>query len=278
MKAGDLIKQLAVKTGTDLTSIEEVITQLGAIDIEDAIAEKMTSNLITSTEAKNNPDIKGHFYSQFADGFDKQLDDNFKKLGLTDEVIAELKAAEPKSSKRTSLYADKVAEIQKDLVKANGKGNDEKAKQLEGELKDAKEALRLSIEQSTSLVNKHYEKEIDWNIGSKLSGHKLKEAIPAEFRTSIALETFKEYLKAKDAKVVLENGKMKLKRASDPTLDVTDFDFDTALSKSLADKNLLDTAVPPPNPKTVEVVAGRKVNNVALDNITKAREMMQEQL
>lgn len=277
MKAGDLIKILAGKTGTEIP--EEVLTQLGAIDIDDTIAENLQTNLITSKEARNNPEIKGHYYAQLADGFDKQQEEVFKKLGLTDEILSELKAAEPKSGKRALLYADKIVELQKDLVKANGKGNDEKAKQLEIDLKEAKESLRLSIEQSTNLVSQHYDKEIDWRLGSELSALELKKAIPAEYRNGLALNAVKEYLKGKDAKIVLENGVTKLKRASDPSLDVTDFDLKTAINKSLAEKELLETAIPAPKKETI-VIPGqtKKVNTVALDNINKAREMMQEEI
>lgn len=277
MKAGDLIKTLAGKTGTEIP--EEVLTQLSAIDIDDTLAENLSSNLITSTEAKNNPQIKGHYYAQLMDGFDKQQEDVFKKLGLTDEQIVELKTAEPKSGKRALLYADKIIELQKDIVKNSGKGNDEKAKQLEVELKEAKQALQASIDQSTNLVAQHYDKEIDWKLGSELSSLKLKEAIPAEYRGSLALSAIKDYLKTNDAKIVLENGVPKLKRASDPSLDVTDFDLKTAINKSLAEKQLLETAVVVDKKDPIIIHSQqKKVNTVALDNINKAREMMQEKI
>ena len=275
MKAGDLIKKLADKTGADLTALEAEITQqLSAIDIDDALAEKISNSLLTANEAKNSPDIKSHFYANFADGFDRQLDDSFKSLGLTDEVIAELKASEPKTSKRTSLYAAKVSELQKELAKSQGKGNDEKALKLAEDLKDAQSQLRASIDTNTKLVTDHLDKEIDWRLGSELSNYELKKSIPSEYKSEIASRAVKDFLKTNDAKMVLENGVLKLKRASDSSLEVTDFDLKTALNKSLSEKDLIETAIAASPSQPVIVEAGNKGSNYQSENFRKAAEMM----
>lgn len=234
MQLEDLIKKLAEKSGISLNEI------IGA-EIEEEIATKMLTNLFSINEAKNDKSVKGHFFAQFSDGLDSQLN-SFKEFGISEEKLSELKATEPSTFKRLNILVNEAKKLSENFANADGS----KAKKIQEEYESKLNQI-LSEKESLSktnldLLNQFNNERTDWILEQKLSNHKISNAIPLEYRNEIAKKTINDYLINKDAKVVLENKQLRLKRISDETLDVLDFDLETAISKSLAEKNLLEVA------------------------------------
>lgn len=202
----------------------------------------MSGGLFTEKEAKNNPEIKAKFFSEFADATDKELNQAFKGLGFSDEQLEQLKATEPKTFKRISKLSEEAKRLIEDAKKSTG--NDSKLKDIESQYSLKINELNSQVEafknENVNLVNKSIERELDWNFDNLISKHNISKAIPDEYRSTLAKQAVKDYLKSKDAKPVLVDGKVVLKRLSDESLDVTDLDFNTSVSKALAEKQLLE--------------------------------------
>lgn len=279
MLLGELITTLATKVGTDSAneSLKQLISLTATIEIDEELARTFESSLLTVNEAKNNPDIKSKFFSEFADATDKELTLAFKGLGLSDEAINELKASEPKTFKRISKLTDEANKLIEAKTKASG--NDDKLKALDEQYKSKISELSNQVESfktaNIDLVNQSVNKEIDWNMSSFISQHKITESIPSEYRGTLAKQAVSDFFKSKDAKVVLQNGELKLKRLSDESLDVTDLDVKTGIQKALAEKNLLQvaTVVQPTVVQTATAQPTQKINNAFAQNMAKAKQL-----
>ena len=278
MLLGEMITNLATKVGTDSAneSLKQLISLTATIEIDEDLARTFESSLLTVNEAKNNPDIKSKFFSEFADATDKELTLAFKGLGLSDEQINELKASEPKTFKRISKLTDEANKLIEAKTKASG--NDDKLKALDEQYKSKISELSNQVESfktaNIDLVNQSVNKEIGWNMSSFINQHKITESIPSEYRGTLAKQAVSDFFKSKDAKVVLQNGELKLKRLSDESLDVTDLDIKTGIQKALAEKNLLHvaTVVTPTVTQQVTAPPTQKVNNTFAQNMAKAKQ------
>ena len=275
MLLGELITTLATKVGieSDNESLKKAITSIATIEIDEETANKLSSGLLTEKEAKNNPEIKAKFFSEFADATDKELNQAFKGLGFSDEQLEQLKATEPKTFKRISKLSEEAKRLIDDAKKSTG--NDSKLKDIESQYSLKINELNSQVEafknENVNLVNKSIERELDWNFDNLISQHKISQAIPSEYRSQLAKKAVKDYLKSKDAKTVLVDGKVVLKRLSDESLDVTDLDFNTSISKALAEKNLIEvTQSITTNPKQV-IAEPSKQKSVFQQNLDRAK-------
>jgi hypothetical protein len=275
MLLGELITNLATKVGieSDNESLKKAITSIATIEIDEEVANKLSSSLLTEKEAKNNPEIKAKFFSEFADATDKELNQAFKGLGFSDEQLEQIKATEPKTFKRISKLSEEASKLIESAKKSTG--NDSKLKEIENQYSQKIAELNSQVEafknENVNLVNKSIERELDWNFDNLISKHNISKAIPDEYRSTLAKQAVKDYLKSKDAKPVLVDGKVVLKRLSDESLDVTDLDFNTSVSKALAEKQLIEVAPNvTTNQKTV-TVEPLKQKTVFQQNLERAK-------
>jgi hypothetical protein len=275
MLLGELITTLATKVGieSDNESLKKAITSISSIEIDDETANKLSSNLFTEKEAKNNPEIKAKFFSEFADATDKELNLAFKGLGFSDEQLEQLKATEPKTFKRISKLSEEAKRLIEDAKKSTG--NDSKLKDIESQYSLKINELNSQVEafknENVNLVNKSIERELDWNFDNLISKHNISKAIPDEYRSNLAKQAVKDYLKSKDAKPVLVDGKVVLKRLSDESLDVTDLDFNTSVSKALAEKQLLEVTQPITQTQKQVIADTTKKPSVFQQNLERAK-------
>lgn len=279
MLLGELITNLATKVGieSDNESLKKAITSIATIEIDEEVANKLSSSLLTEKEAKNNPEIKAKFFSEFADATDKELNQAFKGLGFSDEQLEQIKATEPKTFKRISKLSEEASKLIESAKKSTG--NDSKLKEIENQYSQKIAELNSQVEayknENLNLVNKTIEKELDWNFDNLISKHNISKAIPDEYKSILAKQAVKDYLKSKDAKPVLVDGKVVLKRLSDESLDVTDLDFSTSVSKALAEKQLIEVAPNvTTNQKTVTVEPSKQ-KTVFQQNLERAKAQIQ---
>ncbi len=246
MKISETLKKLAEKSGQTIDN--EILSKLDLVEIDDAIAESMFTKLLSENEAKNNKSVKGHYFSQFADALDEQVIPQFKAFGITDERFAELKATEPSTHKRLNLLVADAKKLGESLIGADGT----KAKKLQEEYEAKIQAINSEKEMlsksNSDLLHSFNNERKDWVLESKLANINFNKSIPLEYQKELGKKAILDYLTSKDAQIKLENNSLKLKRLSDDSLDVTDFDLDSAIGKALADKQLIEVT----QPKTIQ--------------------------
>lgn len=271
---GELITELATKAGvpSDSESLKQAVQQINALTIEDDLASGIKSGLLSLNDAKNHPQVKGHFFAQFSDAVDSELETNLKKVGLSDEELAEVKQSEKSTFKRISAYAGKIKALQDKIASTSQTEDPEKYRKFENELNEQKALAAQAIEQARILESKYNEDRTDWQLQGLLGKHEISPSIPEQFRAKIAREAVSDFLRKQDAKMVYENGQLVMKRASDPSLAFSDMDAEKAVSRALAEANLLKKAEPVKPATPVAPVAPGTLD-VTSSNFEKARQM-----
>jgi hypothetical protein len=272
---GELITELATKAGvpSDSESLKQAVTQINALTIEDDLASGIKSGLMSLNDAKNHPQVKGHFFAQFSDAVDSELETNLRKVGLSDEELAEVKQAEKSTFKRISAYTGKIKALQDKMAQATKADDPEKYKKFEAELNEQKALAAQAIEASRMLEAKYNEERTDWQLQGLLSKHEISPSIPEQFRGKIAREALSDFLRKQDAKIVYDNGQLVMRRASDPSLAFPELDAEKAVSRALAEANLLKKAEPPKPANPASTFTPAPGNDVTSSNFEKARQM-----
>jgi hypothetical protein len=255
MILGEALIKLAEKSGTNTNSDEfkAILQATQTIEIDDSIAQSF-DNLITVKQAKNNADIKGHFFSQFADSTDVTLLDAFKPFGITDEVYANLKATEPSTFKRINLLSQEAKKLQDSIsnAKEGSKKEAELIAQYESKMQEIQNNYNSAIKQNQELVAQHQNERMDWLQTDLIRKNPLNTEIPYVDR--IAKMAIEETLKKNGAKPVLINGNIELRQIADESLNF-DATYESIVNKALADNKLLkvtQTQQATPQPQTTQ--------------------------
>jgi hypothetical protein len=210
----------------------------------------MFAKLLSENEAKNNKAVKGHYFSQFADALDEQVIPQFKQIGITDERLAELKATEPSTHKRLNLLVAEAKKLSESLIGADGNKAKKLQEEYEAKIQSINSEKEMLAKSNSDLLNSFQNERKDWVLESKLASVNFNKSIPLEYQKELGKKAIFDYLNSKDAQIKLENNSLKLKRLSDDSLDVTDFDLDSAIGKALAEKNLIEvTQTTQPQPQ-----------------------------
>ncbi len=254
MLLAEILNTLAGKTGTktDSEEFKKIIAATSAIEVPEDITKQL-SGLINLNEAKNDSMVKNHYFAQFADAFDPQIEKLMESIGLDRSAIDEIKAAE-KPFKRMGIYQDKVGELLKKQAGSNSKKEVEQYQTeinaLNKRIKDEAAAKDKVIED----LNKNFEsREIDWTVGSLIPRDKLKSSIPEKFRLQNAKQAIDEFIAKSGAKITKGENGLKLVRANDTALDYTEFDLKTLIEKGLAESDMFETSAGQSSTKTIEI-------------------------
>lgn len=243
MNLGDFLKTIAAKSGIestnkDLQAILDSPSLMGQ-EVPDELATQIQGNLFTIEAAKNNPTLINHFRAAHFNGVDAELNGAFDELSLEDSVRAEL-ANEKSTPKRVRLAVKKIAELERAKI---GASKGDKA-ELQKEIDTLNGKLRSQLEtfekEKNTLIEKHSNELLDNDVNTILSGYKL--ALPDEMDVVLKLNTAKsvvnKYLDEKDAKLVRDNGSLKVLRKS------TGLDYyDDSNHNKVELKSFIDTAL-----------------------------------
>lgn len=283
-KLKTLFDSLAKKAGVDITdeSYLKALEAIKDVEISDEISTKLESNLYDIESAKQNYTLKQHFTALGLNGVDAQLKEALEELIEDESVRNELLGVKSTPARvRTALA--KIKELENAKAKAEGKGDDGKAKKAQDEidrlvndfkvkesnyLQEIEKVKKTSSETVEKLEHKFFLQGLDYDKSKSIE----ENLLLAEYHIN-------NELIAKKAKRIYdtENGKFVLKRAEDETLDwadernnktsYEDFTKGVLLNKKLLATN--DGTPPKSNPLFMQdpTNSGQQVDFSAFDNL-----------
>jgi hypothetical protein len=281
-KLKTLFENLAKKAGVDITDAEfaKTLELIKDFEVSDDIATKLESNLYDIEGAKQNYILKQHFTATSLNGVDAQLKEALSELIEDDSTISEILGIKTTNARiKASLF--KIRELESAKAKAEGKGDDSKAKKAQEEIDKliadfkTKEATYLSqIEQEKSskfseiekLQHKFFLQGLDYDKSKTME----ENLLLADFHINNELQ-------AKGVKRIYntETDRFELKRADDITLDYLDernnkTSYEDFSKGVLLNRKLLavsDTGATPANPNTQESnVSHQVIDTSAYEN------------
>ena len=228
-KLKTLFDSLAKKAGVDITdeSYLKALEAIKDVEISDEISTKLESNLYDIESAKQNYTLKQHFTALGLNGVDAQLKEALEELIEDESVRNELLGVKSTPARvRTELA--KIKELENAKAKAEGKGDDGKAKKAQEEidrlvndfkvkesnyLQEIEKEKKLRSESVENLEHKFFLQGLDYDKSKSIE----ENLLLAEYHINNELTT-------KGAKRIYntEIGKFELKRADDTSLDYLD--------------------------------------------------------
>lgn len=225
-KVGTLLSSLAVKAGipADHKALIDILSksELANAEISDEIGSAIESGLVSMDAAKNNPQLKAHFFAQALNGIDAETARAMDEFGLDDESKMEL-LAEKSSMKRVSGLISKIKTLEAKKSEAANKDKPDiqaKINELQREKADAIHAMEAKIQE---LQASHQNELTAMSVRNILAAKKYAAShLPDDVNLTTADVVTQRALAAQGAKIVRENGILKLVNASDPTMDFYD--------------------------------------------------------
>ena len=248
MTLGDLLNTLASKCGLqndqafiDLLSSSE----LANTDVNDDLARRLDTGLMSLDGAKNNRDVLNHLKPIILRAADDRFAILAEKYGFADE-----NNAEQSTYKKIDLLEAKLAAKLSDLEKkAQGTGG--KETELTKQIADLQKQLAtITAAKDKELAD--YKKQVEREqltslVNFELNGKRYANQELGDTNVEIARALITKALAEQKALLVNENGVLKLKQADNPSLDFIDagykpVTFSNFCDKILADKHLLEVS------------------------------------
>lgn len=256
MKLGDfLTTQLASKLGLqEDATLKALIPQIANVDIDDSLAEKFNTGLMSLQGAKSNSELQKHFRAEALNSVDSQF------AALADAYgIADLMSAEKNTFKKfdvlKSHIATKKAELEKKIAQGGGEDAVKLQKQIET-LQGQLQKLSTDKDAEISRLRADAEKEmLGALIGFELNGKQYANKALGATNVLIARTLLDQKLATDKAILVNDGGVIKMKQAENPQMDFVDSGFKPVTfadytNKLLADNKMLavsPVAHPQPN-------------------------------
>ena len=225
-----LFENLAKKAGVDINddSFKAIAEKLKDTEVSEDIAVKIESNLYDVESAKQNYTLKQHFTALALNGVDSEL------LATIDELLDGNEDAKNElisirsTPKRAAALAKKIKELESVKTKADGKGDDEKAKKAQEQIDKLVSEFKAKEATYLSQIEAKEKEKLDTisNFKEELFFSGLKFATDFDLETNqlIAKQKIEKALLEKGAKKIFNTttGKFELKRADDISLDYLD--------------------------------------------------------
>ena len=275
MKLGDFLNNLAKKVGKENDPAVIAIlsnSDLANRDIADEFANSVDTGLMSLDAAKNNPQVLNHFKPIIL----KAADDKFallaEEFGAADEI-----GAEKSTYKKFDILKAKIDAKIQDLAAKQKGANPEKEAQLTAQIQQLQTQLAGITESKTKeiekLTSKHAGEITNMLFSQALSGKKYaNKDLPVEVNTLTAKTLLEAKIKESGAIIVNDGGILKLKQASNPTMDYLDASFKQVTFSDFTDKVLAENKLlevsggNPPAPLVPPVrIPGQQQNTSAFD-------------
>lgn len=225
-----LFENLAKKAGVDINddSFKAISEKLKDTEVSEEIATKIESNLYDVESAKQNYTLKQHFTALALNGVDSEL------LATIDELLDGNEDAKNElisirsTPKRAAALAKKIKELESVKTKADGKGDDEKAKKAQEQIDKLVADFKAKESTYLSQIEAKEKEKLDTisNFKEELFFSGLKFATDFDLETNqlVAKQKIEKALLEKGAKKIYNftTGKFELKRADDLSLDYLD--------------------------------------------------------
>lgn len=266
MLLGDFLNTLAAQSGisADSPELKAILSSptLSAVDLPDSIVAKIQSAHLTLDAAKNNPAVLSHIKAQLYNGVDSELQNTLTEMGVLDTFKSDFET-EKSTPKRISLALKKIAALEKEKSGAAKGDKAELQKEIDRLNASVVEVKRGFEAEKATLVASHQNEILDYDLNTQLAGYNY--ALPKEMATDLKIQTAKmlinKALKDGDAKLIRENGALKLKRVSQ---DIDYFDSSNQKVEPkkffdgvLAQNNLLAVATPAGQTKETFMTTGQ---------------------
>lgn len=252
MKIGDFFTTiLAAKLG--LQNDPALVSLLSNADfaqaeIDDTIAGKFNTGLMSLEGAKANNELQKHFKASALNGVDAQAARFAEAFGITDAI-----AAEANTFKKLEILQAKMAEKIAEAAKKGG-SESEAVKNLTKQNEDLQFTIRKNAEAAEAakaeLLKAHQQEMLDMLINSALaSKNYANKQLDTDVNVLTARTLLNQRMQASKAIAVNENGKVVLKQAENPSMNFVDEGFKEVafadfVNKTLADAHLLEVARP----------------------------------
>lgn len=281
MTIGELLNKLASKIGlqNDPTFMDLLaIAELAQHDVDDNLAARFDTGLMSLEGAKNNREVLNHLKPIIL----KAADDKFailaEKYGISEEM-----SAEQSTYKKIDLLETKLASELADLKKkamggSHGEENAKLTKQILDLQKQLQTITATKDAEIAEIRKAHEQEQLDMLINSELNGKRYANQDLGDTNVEIARSLITKALKEQNALLINENGVLKLKQSENPSLDFVDSGyqpvaFSDFANRILADKHLLEVSPdpstggkrPPITPSTIKLPNGKELDTSSID-------------
>jgi len=260
MNAGELISQLAERTGYHSDTLKDILANpaLSQINLPDDFKTSVNNNLLTIKEAQINGEIKKHFTGVILGSADATINELMDEYQLPDDVKGTLKS-EQSTYARIKLFSKALADL-KDQHATAASGDKKKLvdqiNELNGAITQLKDQMKNEL---TATENKWLSKFMDTSINGHFEKYDYAmENVPANIQAMTARQLLEQKLTEKGGKLKYIDGKIQLVSATDDALPFT-VDNKPVEFQSFADSIVYDNKlarvkgapiVAPPPPQT----------------------------
>jgi hypothetical protein len=208
---GETLNALFTNVGIDNANdaLKQLVTKVATIDVDDALVSTLNQNYLTLNSAKNNPELKKHFYAAALNGLDTELENTANELGLDATLLEELKA-EKSSYKRASMLVKKVKDLEASKASASKSDKAEIQAKIDG-LNN--EIVRLKSETETKVkeVESTYKAKLnDFALNNVFGGYEYALPTSKDASIQLARTLFNQELTKKGYKLELDGNEFKL--------------------------------------------------------------------
>ena len=218
MLLGEFIHNLAKKAGIkeDDEDFKNFISAdfFQKTEIPETIVEGIDNKLISLTDATNNhPTIKNVYHAQVLDRFDKNIFERAPLYGLSEDMIAEIKA-EKNSYKRQELFEKRILEV----AERRANGDDKTVRsQMQKQIDELQNLQKLSNEEKERIKAEFEERDLnrrkDFHLNELLREYKTQfDTLPPGVRNKTLRDLAEDRLNAKNAKFDFDNDNFVLRQ------------------------------------------------------------------
>jgi hypothetical protein len=254
----ELLADLAKRSGVpeDHEGLKPLLSITATIP--DDVYEQINSAFMTIEGAKQNLEVKNYFTAQFADRIDKKIPQFLQAFGIDENDVAEVEAIKSTGKKLDAAFA-KLAAAKKALeeVKTGDTEAEKKAAQrlqmAEAALQEAKQNAEKLVQEERANTERVSQELQNYRRGNAmerlLSDYQWSDQYPSSVRDTLFKSLWGAELSKLGAVEALEDNKLVLKQAQDPSLlfTVNNKAFDPAeLVKKIMTENKLIAVAPKP--------------------------------
>lgn len=209
---GEFLNALFMNAGIEVENdaLKNITTKTATYEVEQSLVDKFNQSYLTLNSAKNNPELKKHFYAVAMNGLDTELETTMSELSLGEDVVNEIRG-EKSSFKKASLLAKKIKSLEAEKSSANTKTDKAEIQAKIDSLNAEVLKGRAEKENAVKEIESRYKNEINDILLSNTFGS-YDYALPTSKDANIKLakSLFMEEVAKKGYNIALDNNEFKL--------------------------------------------------------------------
>ncbi len=281
MKTGELLLSLLENAGMDVSdaSLKDIASITTTIpDSALPILQSMMTAEQAIPWAKNNGEVKKHFFAQAYRGIDANIHETADNAGLDEATVQAIRSEKNTGQKQILLanaLKDQLSTL-KDNKPAGGKEVQDQYKaeidKLQKMIGDTKAEYEGKLSEKDSF---HKGFVLNSKIDSVLGQQKWSENYPVEMRSQLGKLAIENKLKNIGATAILdESGEIKFVRIDNPELEYFDntnkkITFTSLAAQTLAENKFLAASTPTPNTPITNTAAASSPKTSTIPSSTR---------